>query len=64
VIGDTVNHANRYESRSPPGGVLISASTRSMLGPRVQVRELAGLELKGVAAPVTGYLVDSLAEDA
>jgi class 3 adenylate cyclase len=64
VIGDTVNHANRYESRCPVGGVLISASTRAALGPRVRVSELPGLELKGVAAPVTGYLVEALVEDA
>jgi CheY-like chemotaxis protein/class 3 adenylate cyclase len=62
VIGDAVNQANRYESRCPPGAVLISASTRGVLGARAQVSELPGLELKGVAAPVTGYVVASLAE--
>jgi len=64
VIGDTVNQANRYESRCPPGAVLISASTRVPLGERAQVSEVPGLTLKGIAAPVTGYLVESLAEDA
>jgi CheY-like chemotaxis protein len=64
VIGDAVNQANRYESRCPPGAVLISASTRSTLGTRAQVTELPGLALKGVAAPVTGYIVESLVEDA
>ncbi len=64
VIGDTVNQANRYESRCPPGGVLISASTRVTLGERAQVTEVPGLTLKGIAAPVTGYIVKSLAEDA
>jgi len=63
VIGDTVNQANRYESRCPPGAVLISASTRSALGDRARVSELPGLALKGVAAPVTGYVVESLVED-
>jgi CheY-like chemotaxis protein/class 3 adenylate cyclase len=62
VIGDTVNQANRYESRCPPGRVLISASTRTALGARAQVTELPGLELKGIATPVTGYVVESLAE--
>jgi adenylate cyclase len=60
VIGDAVNHANRYESRCPPGGVLVSASTRAALGPDARVSERPGLELKGVAGPVTGYLVDAL----
>jgi CheY-like chemotaxis protein/class 3 adenylate cyclase len=64
VIGDTVNQANRYESRCPPGGVLVSASTRAALGDRATVSELAGLELKGVGQPVTGYVVHALAEDA
>ena len=64
VIGDTVNQANRYESRCPPGRVLISQSTRDVLGPRADVSELTGLQLKGVATPVTGYVVESLVEDA
>jgi CheY-like chemotaxis protein/class 3 adenylate cyclase len=63
VIGDTVNQANRYESRCPPGGVLIGASTRIALGDRARVTEVPGLALKGVAAPVTGYLVESLVEE-
>jgi len=42
--------------------VLVSASTRAALGDRARVTEQPGLELKGVAAPVTGYLVDSLIE--
>ncbi|MDQ3366135.1 MAG: response regulator [Myxococcota bacterium] len=60
VIGDTVNQANRYEQRSPHGGVLISASTRLVLGERAVVREVTGLELKGVNAPVTAYVVESI----
>jgi CheY-like chemotaxis protein/class 3 adenylate cyclase len=60
VIGDTVNQANRYEARCPPGRVLISAATLAGLGARAQVSELPGLELKGVATPVTGYVVDGI----
>lgn len=63
VIGDTVNQANRYEAKAPHGGVLVSASTRNILGDRAVVKEIAGLELKGVKAPVTGYVVVSLAEE-
>jgi CheY-like chemotaxis protein/class 3 adenylate cyclase len=63
VIGDAVNHANRYENRCPPGGVLVSAATREVLGARARVSELPGLALKGVAQPVTGYVVEAL-EDA
>ena len=63
VIGDTVNQANRYEAKAPHGAVLVSASTRTVLGDRAVVKEVAGLELKGVKAPVTGYVVVSLAEE-
>ena len=63
VIGDTVNQANRYEARAPHGGVLISQSTRDALGARVNVTPVDGLVLKGVALPVTGYVVDSIDEE-
>jgi adenylate cyclase len=63
VIGDTVNQANRYESRCPPGEVLVSKSTRDALGDRARVRELTGLALKGVAEPVTAYVVEALAPE-
>lgn len=61
VIGDTVNQANRYEARCPPGEVLVSASTRAALGADATVRALPGLTLKGVSEPVTGYVVEQLA---
>jgi CheY-like chemotaxis protein/class 3 adenylate cyclase len=61
VIGDTVNQANRYEARCPPGEVLVSQSTRDVLGDRATVREVTGLQLKGVSAPVTGYVVEEMA---
>jgi class 3 adenylate cyclase len=63
VIGDTVNQANRYETRCPPGAVLVSRSTRDVLGDRARVREVAGLALKGVAEPVTAYIVEALAAE-
>jgi class 3 adenylate cyclase len=61
VIGDTVNRANRYESRCETGGVLVSESTRDRLAGLVEVRPVAGLTLKGVADPVTAYQVLSIA---
>ena len=63
VIGDTVNQANRYETRCPSGGVLVSQSTRDVLGDRAVVRAVPGLELKGVDRPVTGFVVESLAPE-
>ena len=61
VIGDTVNRANRYESKCPVGRVMISQSTRDALGDRIQVLPGAELELKGVKEPVMGYVVESIA---
>jgi DNA-binding response OmpR family regulator len=63
VIGDTVNQANRYEARCPPGAVLVSRSTKDLLGDGARVREIEGLALKGVAEPVTGYVVEFLPEE-
>jgi CheY-like chemotaxis protein len=62
VIGDTVNQANRYEAKCPVGAVLVSRSTRDALGARARATPMEGLQLKGVAAPVTGYVIDGLAE--
>ena len=61
VIGDTVNRANRYESRAPHGGVLVSQSTYDKLRHLVVVEEVHGLELKGVTEPVTAYSVLDIA---
>jgi DNA-binding response OmpR family regulator len=61
VIGDTVNQANRYESKSPIGRVLVSRSTYDALGDRVVATPLEGLQLKGIATPVTGFVIESLA---
>ncbi|MBA3504019.1 MAG: adenylate/guanylate cyclase domain-containing protein, partial [Deltaproteobacteria bacterium] len=63
VIGDTVNQANRYEAKCPHGAVLVSASTRDAVGPLGTFREAEGLQLKGVAAPVTGYVVETMASE-
>jgi class 3 adenylate cyclase len=63
VIGDTVNQANRYEAKAPHGEVLVSASTRALLGDRVRVRELHGLQLKGIAEPVVGYVIEAFLEE-
>jgi class 3 adenylate cyclase len=63
VIGETVNQANRYEARCPHEAVLVSKSTRDALGDRVTVREMPGLQLKGVAEPVTGYVIEAIAPE-
>jgi adenylate cyclase len=60
VIGDTVNRANRYESKCPVGGVMVSQSTRDALGDLIEVEASEGLQLKGVSEPVIGYVVRSI----
>jgi class 3 adenylate cyclase len=60
VIGDTVNRANRYESKCPVGGVMISQSTRDALGDLIKVQPGVLLELKGVKEPVMGHVVESI----
>ena len=60
VIGDTVNRANRYESKCPVGGVMVSESTRNALGDLIEVEASEGLQLKGVSEPVIGYVVKSI----
>jgi adenylate cyclase len=60
VIGDTVNLAARLESAAPVGQVVIGEGTRSRLPEEAVVEELAELEVKGKAEPVTAYLLRDL----
>jgi DNA-binding response OmpR family regulator len=64
VIGETVNQANRYEAKCPVAEVLVSQSTRDVLGDRATVREITGLQLKGVGHLVTGYVVEAIEPEA
>jgi class 3 adenylate cyclase len=41
--------------------VLVSRSTRDALGDRIVATPVEGLQLKGIATPVTGYVVESIA---
>ena len=43
--------------------MLVSRSTKDLLGDGARVREIEGLALKGVAEPVTGYVVEYLPEE-
>ena len=57
VIGETPNLAARLQERVGPGGVVISAGTRRLLGSLFRVRPLGELALKGFDAPVTAFAV-------
>ncbi len=57
VVGETVNRAARLQGVAPPGGIVASADTYRHVRGAFDVQPLAGLRLKGIEAPVDGYLV-------
>jgi tetratricopeptide (TPR) repeat protein len=59
AVGEVVNRASRLQGAAPPGGVLMSADTYRHVRGSFAVQPLVGLQLKGIAEPVDGYLVQS-----
>ncbi len=57
VVGEIVNRAARLQSAAPRGGVLVSADTYRHVRGSFDVMHQAGLQLKGIAEPVDGYLI-------
>lgn len=63
VIGDEVNRAQRFESKCTPGSVLVSENTWNTASPTVApagiclAERVEGLALKGIATPVTAWLL-------
>ncbi len=62
MVGEVVNRASRIQSAAPPGGVMISADTLRPVRGVFDVRLVPGLRLKGIDAPVDGYLVEGVRE--
>ncbi len=56
-IGDAVNRAQRHESKAPLGGVLLSQDTYARVSELVITEEMPGIQLKGIAEPVSGYIL-------
>lgn len=56
-IGDVVNRAQRHESKAPLGGVLLSADLYRRIADHVIVEETEGIQLKGIAEPVSAYVL-------
>lgn len=52
IIGDTVNVAQRLESVTEPGQVLVSESTYMLTGGRLSANELPAKPLKGIKRPI------------
>ena len=63
AIGDTVNRAQRYESKAPVGGVLLSEEVYRCVQEHVICEPLPGLALKGIDQPVTGYVLRGLTDE-
>lgn len=62
-IGDTVNRAQRHESKAPKGKVLLSSDTYALVKEHVNCTPLEGLALKGIDEPVTGYVLEGFIDD-
>ncbi|MGH7486819.1 MAG: adenylate/guanylate cyclase domain-containing protein, partial [bacterium] len=57
VVGETPNLAARLQGVAAPGEVVVSASTRNLVGHLFEFRDLGPQYLKGFAAPVAAYAI-------
>lgn len=57
VVGETPNLAARLQGMATPGQVVISETTRGLLGELFDLTDLGEQDLKGIAAPTTAYSV-------
>lgn len=55
IVGETPNLAARLQGIAEPNTVIIGESTRKLLGNLFELRDLGGIDLKGVAAPVRAW---------
>jgi adenylate cyclase len=60
IIGGAVNLAARLESRSEPGGILISDTTWALVADRVRCRPGDTLWVKGIDRAITTHWVEGL----
>jgi class 3 adenylate cyclase len=57
VVGETPNLAARLQALAQPNQIVVSASTRAMLGDHFDLEDLEAYELKGFAEPVPAWRV-------
>jgi class 3 adenylate cyclase/tetratricopeptide (TPR) repeat protein len=57
VVGETPNLAARLQALAQPNQIVVSASTRAMLGDHFDLEDLGASELKGFAEPVPAWRV-------
>jgi hypothetical protein len=55
IIGETPNLATRLQGVAEPNTVVISESTRKLLGNLFEPQDLGAKELKGIAGPVRAW---------
>ena len=55
VVGDTPNLAARLQGLAEPGGVVVAAGTRRLLGDRFLLKDLGRHAVKGLAEPVGAF---------
>src|ERR1700720_3193834 len=57
IVGETPNLAARLQALAQPNQIVVSASTRAMLGDHFDLEDLGAYELKGFAEPVPAWRV-------
>jgi class 3 adenylate cyclase/predicted ATPase len=57
VVGETPNLAARLQALAEPNTVVIAAGTRRLVGDLFEYRDLGGVDVKGIAAPVPVWQV-------
>src|SRR5437773_4867209 len=60
VVGDTPNLAARLQALAEPGTIVVTASTRRLLGGLFRLRDLGLHDAKGIAEPVASWTVECL----
>jgi hypothetical protein len=57
VVGQTLNLAARLQALAEPGSIVVSESTRRLLGRTFELKALGPQELKGFKAPVSAWSI-------
>src|SRR5262245_24758262 len=62
VVGDTPNLAARLQALAEPGTIVVTASTRRLLGDLFRLRDFGLHEVKGIAEPVAAWVVEGVSD--
>lgn len=63
TFGSAAHIASRLEHSAPVGGILLSAATHVLVAGRVCSQDVGPLPVRGLAAPVSAFLLAGLAEE-